>query len=91
MKKQATNKQITMGDLVDFTDSVIFPKVEEIVKASENRILKSNDNIVKELKRAREEQAAVHGNYTRIEKKVENNENYLEKADKKLTLGYDRA
>ena len=91
MIKRNLKKHITMNDLINFSEDVILPGVEKIVKKSENKILKSNDKIVKELKTVREEQAAIHLNYKRVDEKVEHTQDYLEKADKKLQIGFKRA
>ena len=87
----SSQKPITIQDLVKFTDKTILPGVEKIIKKSEDRILNSNDKIAKELKAVREEQAAIHLNYKRLDSKVEHHEDYIVKADKKLRIGFERA
>jgi predicted Mrr-cat superfamily restriction endonuclease len=82
----SSQKPITKQDLVEFTEETILPAIEKIIKKSENRILNSNEKIAKEIIAAREEQAAIHLNYQRIDSKVEKHEDYIEKADKKLKL-----
>jgi predicted nucleic acid-binding Zn-ribbon protein len=49
------------------------------------------DRIMKELKSIREEQAAIHENYKRLDSKVEHHEGYIVKADKKLKISFERA
>ena len=91
----ATDKQLaTKSDLAELGSELRFDfgKLEKTLKQkmSENtdKVLKSNDDLIKELKDFRDEQAAGFDNYKRLDSKVEKHENYIEKADKKLKIGF---
>ena len=93
MKNNNHNQPATKSDLKELRAD--FGKLEKNLKQemSENtdRVLKSNDDLIKELKDFRDEQAASFDNYKRLDSKVEKHEDYLEKADKKLKIGFERA
>lgn len=91
MNKKDSQKPVTTDDLIDFAENTIFPGVEKIVKEPEDKILKSNEKIAGELKTLRQEQAAIHLSYNEVDRKVEHAQDYLEKADKKLQIGFKRA
>jgi len=74
----------TKDHLVEFTNKIIFPRVEEIVDERmvkyRDEILTSNDKLSQKLDKILKEQAAVTTSYKRLEKKL----NYLEAVVKVL-------
>ncbi len=104
MIKSNNNKQATRKDLTDLEENLRGDFVKEITRLDKrfddledgivkwkDEILTSNDKLSKKLDNYLTEQVAIDLNYKRLDKKVENVEGYIEKADKKLELGFERA
>ncbi|OGE84276.1 MAG: hypothetical protein A2846_03020 [Candidatus Doudnabacteria bacterium RIFCSPHIGHO2_01_FULL_49_9] len=77
-------KLVTKDYLVEYTNQVIFPRVEEIVeektKAFRNEILTSNDKLAVKLDKILAEQQAITAGFKRLQERI----NYLEAVVKVL-------
>ena len=84
----ADDKPITKTTLVEtlneYGEKVLLPRVEQIVddkmKKYTDRILKSNDKVIKELKPLREEQQAINQNYKKLDERMDSVEAFAEEA-----------
>lgn len=78
MMDNGLNQPITVSYLTNYTEKVVFPRVEEIVdkkmRKYTDEILASNDKLAVKLDKILTEQASITVSFKRLEKRI----NYLE-------------
>jgi len=86
MADEHTTKALTVETLEKYNKKVLLPEIKSIVDERmqhyTDRILKSNDKVIKELKPLREEQQAINQNYKKLDKRLDNVETFAEEAAK---------
>ncbi len=74
MSDEELNKPVTAKYLTEYTEKIVFPRVEEIVdekmRKYTDEILTSNDKLSVKLDKILAEQAAITVAYKRLEKKI---------------------
>ena len=74
MANEYTTKSLTQETLEKYNKKVLLPEIKDIVDERmqhyTNKILDSNDKVIKELKPLREEQEAIDENYKQLDKRV---------------------
>lgn len=95
MAKDAyTTKPLTLEILDKYNKKILLPEIKEIVdKRMEHytdKILTSNDKVIKELKPLREEQQAIDKNYKQLDKRMDNIETFAEETADKDGVEFQR-
>ena len=84
MADEYTTKALTVETLEKYNKKVLLPEIKSIVDERmqhyTDRILKSNDKVIKELKPLREEQQAIDQNYKKLDQRVDGVEAFAEEA-----------
>lgn len=95
MAKDAyTTKPLTLEILDKYNKKILLPEIKEIVDERmehyTDKILTSNDKVIKELKPLREEQQAIDKNYKQLDKRMDNIETFAEETADKDGVEFQR-
>ena len=84
MANDYTTNPLTLETLEKYNKKVLLPEIKGIVDERmqhyTDKILKSNDRVIKELKPLREEQQAINQNYKKLDKRLDKVETFAEEA-----------
>jgi len=82
MADEYTTKPLTLETLEKYNKKILLPEIKGIVddrmQHYTDKILKSNDQVIKELKPLREEQQAIDENYRTLDERMDKVETFAE-------------